>query len=39
MNRIKGDILEAMYISKFKPSLNEQLEFKRKLRLFLNGIT
>ena len=39
MNSTKRNILEAMYISKFKPSLNEQLEFKRKLRLFPNGIT
>ena len=39
MNRIKRDMLEEMYISKFEPSLNEQLEFKRRLRLFPNGIT
>ena len=38
-NRSKRLILEANYISKYKPSLNEQLDFKRKLRLFPNGIT
>ena len=38
-NRSKRLILEANYISKFKPRLNEQLDFRRKLRLFPNGIT
>ena len=34
----KRKILEALYISKFKPGLNEQVNSK-KLKLFLNGIT
>ena len=31
-------ILEALYVAKFKPSLNEQLKSK-KLKLFPNGLT
>ena len=34
----KRKILEALYISKFKPSLNDQIK-SRKLRLFVNGVT
>ena len=34
----KRKILEALYIAKFKPGLNDQLN-SRKLKLFVNGIT
>ena len=34
----KRKILEALYVAKFKPSLNEQLKSK-KLKLFPNGLT
>ena len=34
----KRKILEALYIGKFKPGLNEQVN-SRKLRLFIHGVT
>ena len=34
----KRKILEALYIGKYKPSLNDQVKSK-KLKLFLNGVT
>ena len=37
-NQLRRKILEAYFIAKFKPSLNDQLE-SRELLLFRNGIT